>query len=50
MSCGTHECGCGCDDLVQLEKPAKKTDALKTDQISLEGEEAETAIPPKAPA
>lgn len=43
MSCGTSECGCGCEDLVQLKIPPKEADALKKKEVSEESPEDEQA-------
>ena len=50
MSCGTGDCGCGCEDLVQLKIPSKEADALKTEDISVEGPEDKPASTSKAPS
>ncbi len=43
MSCGSEDCGCGCNDLVQLKIPSKKVDALKRTEILSEDQEQEPA-------
>ena len=50
MSCGAEDCGCGCQDLVQLEKPSKQPDALKGKTISEKGHKEEPASSSETPS
>jgi hypothetical protein len=50
MSCGTGECGCGCEELVQLKVPSKVVDASKRDGTSEEGSGQKPISSPETPS
>lgn len=50
MSCGSQDCGCGCEDVVQLKIPSKRLDALKTEEIPDKGQDEKPAFSSKTPS
>lgn len=50
MSCGTEDCGCGCQDLVQLKIPPKEADLSKEKEVSKEARAKKPTAFPEAPS